>query len=112
MWTTNAGVCGQLAEGAKYKTLCSSLFQEWTSLHIKIQIRSSNAIIRSLRIIKNLETVSPQPAKNSRFEVKTLVLTAVGLGLVTTASGFPEQPLIFIAGAALLVLAVFSNKHQ
>ena len=63
-------------------------------------------------IIKNLETVSPQPAKNSRFDVKSLVLTAVGLGLVTTASGFPEQPLIFIAGAALLVLAVFSNKHQ
>ena len=39
------------------------------------------------------------------------MLTIVGLGLITTASGFPEEPLIFIAGAALLVLAGFSNKH-
>ena len=63
-------------------------------------------------IIKNLQEPSSEPAKNGSFRVNTLILTIVGLGLVTAASGFPEEPLIFIAGAALLVLAGFSNKHQ
>jgi ubiquinone biosynthesis protein len=63
-------------------------------------------------IIKNLQEVPPQPPKSSAFSIKALVLTAMGLGLVTMGSGALDQPIIFITGAGLLVLASFSHKHR
>jgi ubiquinone biosynthesis protein len=63
-------------------------------------------------IIKNLQEAPPQPPKSSAFSIKALVLTALGLGLVTTGSGALDQPIIFITGAGLLVLASFSHKHR
>jgi len=36
----------------------------------------------------------------------------LGLGLVTMGSGALDQPIIFITGAGLLVLASFSHKHR
>ncbi len=62
-------------------------------------------------IIKNLQQDQSDQPKTTAFNYRTPVLIALGLGLVTLANGTPEEPIIFIAGAVLLALACFSNKH-
>ena len=63
-------------------------------------------------IIKNLQDVPPTPPKSYTFDGKALVLTVLGLGCLTIGSSTLEEPLTLIVGATLLVLAVFSRKHN